>query len=210
MHRLRFLLVFAFALTLGASVARGQEGTAVFKDQDQTTDQTSKTTPKKAKADKHTSEHRRHWWSPPSWFHKKHDNAARTNRSGENAESKTAAATTPVTKTSTAKTETTTTATATTPAPALKTRTNQTLAGSKSATSSTKTGTGAHASAKTVSKTGTAKKGSAQGLHKKTGATAASKKAVRHDCSPDEAKKGGCQTDKGSNQKGTQKPATSS
>jgi len=213
MHRLRFLLVLAFALTLGASVARGQEGAAVFKDQDQASDQTSKTKAKKVKTDKNSSEHRRHWWSPPSWFHKKHDNAARTNPSGKNAESKTAAATTPASKTSSGKTATTTTATTTTPAPALKTRTQQTLAASKSKStlSSTKTGTGAHKTAKTISKTGTARKGSAQGLRtKKTSATAARKKAVRHDCSPDEAKKGGCQTDKGINQKGTQKPATSS
>jgi len=72
MHRLRLLLVFGFVLTLGSSFAMGQEGAGVFKDQDQASDQTSKSKPKKGKTNATSDSHRRHWWSPPSWFHKKH------------------------------------------------------------------------------------------------------------------------------------------
>src|SRR5215813_6863407 len=71
MHRLRLLLVLAFVMVLGASVARSQDGTGVFNDQDKKSDQ-SKT---QAKA-KSNDSHRKHWWSPPHWFHKKHENAA--------------------------------------------------------------------------------------------------------------------------------------
>ncbi|HMF89158.1 MAG TPA: hypothetical protein VKL40_00835 [Candidatus Angelobacter sp.] len=68
---MRLLLVLAFVVVLGASVARGQDGTGVFNDQDKKSDQNK--TQAKAKSN---DSHRKHWWSPPHWFHKKHDNAA--------------------------------------------------------------------------------------------------------------------------------------
>ena len=189
MHRLRLLLVLGFVLTLGASVARAQDGADVFKDQ--ASDQTSTSKPKKAKTNT-TSDHRRHWWSPPSWFHKKHDKAAH-NKSGKNPFNKPAAAAAPA-STSSSKTGTSTTASATAPAPPLKTRTGAT------ATSSTaKTGTGVH----TATKTGSSRNISSR---KKTTAAVTGKKPVKNDCSPEQAKKGGCPADKGSNQK----PKTSS
>jgi hypothetical protein len=60
-----------------------------------------------------------------------------------------------------------------------------------------KTAGGANPGQKTVAKTGQGKKAVA----------ATSKKTVRHDCSPEEAKKGGCQVDKGRSQKGSASPS---
>jgi hypothetical protein len=203
---MRLLLVLGFVLALGASFARGQEGTTVF-NQDQASDQNSKTKAKKAKTDKSSSEHRRHWWSPPHWFHKKHDTAAR-NQSGKHPDNKTVAMTT---KSSSGKTEASTTAAATTPAPVLKTRTSTTASGAKATKtgSTAKPGTGVHTATKTA--TGGTSKGTSRSIttRKKT-TTTAGKKTVKHDCSPEEAKKGGCQSGKGNDQKGTPKPATSS
>jgi hypothetical protein len=179
MHRLRLLLVIGFVLTLGASVARSQEGAVVNKDQ--TSDQSSKSKPKKAKANTASDSHRRHWWSPPHWFHRKHDNTAR-NQTGKSADNKTAAIAGPAPKTSSSKAGTSTTASATS-APVLKTR--------------TKTGTGAHTATKTAPAPGAATKHTKGLSSRKKTTTTAAKKPVKQDCSAEQAKKGGCQTGKG-------------
>lgn len=204
MHRLRLLLVLGFVLTLGSFVAMGQEGAVVYKDQDQASDQTSKSKPKKATTNAPSDNHRRHWWSPPSWFHRKHDNTAH-NQTGKNPDSRTAAAAGPSPKTSSSKTGTATTASA--PAPVLKTRTGGTASGSTSKTGSTaKTRTGLHTATKTGSASGTATKSTTRNISSTKKATATRKKPGKNDCSPEQAKKGGCQAGKGSNQK----PKTSS
>ncbi len=58
-------------------------------------------------------------------------------------------------------------------------------------------------SQKTVAKAGQG----VAGPKKTIAGTSHGKKAVRHDCSPEEAKKGGCQVDKGRSQKGSTSPS---
>jgi hypothetical protein len=174
----------------------GQEGAVVYKDQDQASDQTSKSKPKKAKPNATSDSHRRHWWSPPSWFHKKHDNAAH-NQTGKNPDSKTAGVAGPASKTSSSKAGTSTTASA--PAPVLKTRTG----GTAKTGSTMKMGTGLHTATKTGSPSRTATKKTTQNISSRKKTTVTGKKPIKNDCSPEQAKKGGCQADKGSNQKTT-------
>jgi len=181
----------------------GQEGAGVFKDQDQASDQTSKSKPKKAKTNATSDSHRRHWWSPPSWFHKKHDNVAH-NQPAKHPQSKTATVAGPAPKTSSSKTGTSTTASAT--GPVLKTRTGGTASKTSTTGSTVKARTGVHTATKTGSASGTSTKTGNISSGKKTTAAATGKKPVKNDCSPEQAKKAGCQADKGSNQK----PKTSS
>jgi hypothetical protein len=150
MHRLRFLLVLAFVVVLGASLARSQDGTNPFDKQDKQANHNSKQ--EKAKND---DSHRKHWWSPPHWFHKKHD-------------SKTGAAANTATNNQ-----------------AVKTPDNKTVAAANTpkTSSTSKTVTGARPTTKTVAQS-----------RKTTGG----KKATRHDCTPEQAKKTGCVVGKGS------------
>src|SRR5215467_4863481 len=104
MYRLR-LLVLAFVVVLGASLARGQDGTNPF---DKTADQNSAQEKAKSKQEKTKSNdnHRRHWYSPPHWFHKKHDTGTSTSQAGKNSDGKTGAVTGSTTKNSDNKTAT--------------------------------------------------------------------------------------------------------
>jgi hypothetical protein len=159
-------------MVLGASVARSQDGTGVFNDQGKKSDQ-SKT---QAKA-KSNDSHRKHWWSPPHWLHKKHDNAA--SKTEQSPFSKTGAG-----DNTTAKTVAT--------------------ANGPKTSSTHQAVSGAHPTTKTVTKTTPGGQGVAPNTHsKKTTATASSKKNVRHDCTPEQMKKGGCAAEKGSNPKAT-------
>jgi hypothetical protein len=183
MHRLRLLLVLAFVVVLGASVARSQDGTGGFNDQDKQSDH--KSTQEKAKSN---DSHRKHWWSPPHWLHKKHDNATSTTSTGKNPDSKTA----------------------TTTNQTLKTSDNKIVAAANApkTSSTSKTVTGARPTTKAVARTETARKGTAGNTQsRKTTPTTAHKKTVQHDCTPEQAKKGGCEVDKGSSHKGTVNPS---
>jgi hypothetical protein len=154
-------------LALGTtSVAKAQDGTSVFKDQGQNQDRDTKHD--KAKT-KNNDGHRKHWYSPPNWVHKKHNSDSSARRTGTNSSSKTAARTNPGNKT----------------------------------VGATNPGQ------KTVAKTGQGNKAVAgtNGGSKTIAGTSHGKKTVRHDCSPEEAKKGGCQVDKGRSQKGSTNPS---
>lgn len=71
MHKLRNVLLLSFLLSLGGTlVANGLEGTGVFDNSNKKSD--AKQEKSKTKA-KDNSGHRKHWYSPPHWFHRKHD-----------------------------------------------------------------------------------------------------------------------------------------
>jgi hypothetical protein len=194
MYRLRPLLVLACLAVLGASVAGAQDGTGTFNNQDKQSDHNS--TQDKAKTKTTTTSndnHRKHWWSPPHWPHKKHDNAAGTSRTGQSPFNKAGAAD------NTAKSQTVKTADNKTVALANKPKINSS---SKSVTAARPTAT------KTVATTETAGKNTpGNSQSKKTATTTAGKKPVRHDCTPEHVKKGSCAADKASNQKGIAKPS---
>jgi hypothetical protein len=187
MHRLRFLLVLAFAVVLGTSLAGSQDGTGTFNNQDKQGDHNRTQDKTKTKTTSNDN-HRKHWWSPPHWFHKKHDNAASTSQTGQSPFNKTGAGDNASTKNPENKTV---------------------AAASVPKTSSTKQAvTGARPTTKTVAVAGPAGKGTAQNIQsRKTTATAGAKKTTRHDCTPEQAKKTGCVVDKGSSQKTAAKPS---
>ena len=189
MYRLRLLPVLAFVVVLGTSLAMGQDGTSSFDTQDKQNDRNSKQ--EKAKSNDNEN-HRKHWWSPPHWVHKKHD-AAGTSQTGQNPFDKTRAG-----------------ANATTKNPTVTTANSKTVA----AASTPKTGstnrsvTAGRPTSKTIATKESTGKGTAGNTQsRKTTTTTAGKKTVRHDCTPEQTKKGGCAADKGSNQKGTAKPS---
>jgi hypothetical protein len=177
-------------------MARAQDGTNPFDNPGKPADH--KSTQAKAKSD---DSHRKHWWSPPHWFHKKHDNAARTGQTGNNPDSKSGAVATATTKNSETRTAATTNNAG---KPADK---KVVAAANVPKTSSTnKPVTGARPTSTAVTRTATAGTGTPGNTQiKKTNATATgkSKKTVRHDCTPEHAKKSGCEVGKGSSQKGT-------
>ena len=182
MHRLRLLMLLGLVLAVGGTpLAKGQDGTSGL-DQYKTVDPDTKH--EKAK-DKNNDGHRKHWWSLPHFRHKKHDSGSDTTQAGASSSSKTVAAK-PVNKTVAAK-------------PVSKSaapthRSNKAAAvtrpGHKTAAKtarSTKAAAGSHPSRKTAASTG-------QG-----------KKTLRHTCSAEEVKKGGCQAEKVHLAKGTTK-----
>src|SRR5215469_904366 len=79
MHKLRLLLLVGLMFAVGGSLAvRAQGGT--FNDQDKKSDV------KHSKAKNKSNDNagrRKHWYSPPHWFHKKHHNDASTAKSGK-------------------------------------------------------------------------------------------------------------------------------
>jgi len=182
MHRLRLLLLLGLVLAVGgAPLAKAQDATSGL---DQYKTVPPDTTHDKAK-NENTDGHRKHWWSLPHLRHKKHDNGSAATQTGASSSSKIVAAK-PVNKTVTAK-------------PVSKSdapthRSNKVAAvtrpGHKTAAKtarSTKAAAESHPGRKTAASTG-------QG-----------KKTVRHNCSPEEAKKGGCQAEKVHLAKGTTK-----
>ena len=91
MHRLRLLLLLSLMFAVGGTaIARAQDGTTVFNDQDQK----SGTKHNKVKSkDQSNDGHRKHWYSPPHWFHKKH-NSGTSAKSAKTGSGKTVAAST--------------------------------------------------------------------------------------------------------------------
>lgn|SRR5262249_28158723 len=69
MHRLRFLLLLSLMVVVG--------GTVVARAQTSDQDQSDNKVTTKAKKAKDTSGHRKHWYSPPHWFHRKHKTEAK-------------------------------------------------------------------------------------------------------------------------------------
>ncbi|HKF21668.1 MAG TPA: hypothetical protein VKE93_08870 [Candidatus Angelobacter sp.] len=172
---MRLLTVLAFVVVLGASLARGQDGTEPFNKQgDQQNTQ---------KATKNNDSQRKHWWSAPHWFHKKHDNTASTANS-------------PFSKTGAG-------ASARAKHQTVKTPDNKTVAAvnAPKTSSTSKTVTGARPTA--VTRTGTAKNRATGNSRVKKTTTSAGKKTVRHGCTAEQSKKGGCEVDKGSSHKET-------
>jgi hypothetical protein len=168
MHKLRLLLLLGLMFAVGGSLAaRTSDGTAVSNDQDKKSDVKHN----KAKNKSNDNEARRkHWYSPPHWFHKKHHNDASKAKSGKTG--KTAAPSNSDIKP---------------------------LAVSKPV--STSTTKSVH---KTVDGTTTGAKSAGARRHRKTVAGASQgKSATKADCSPEQAKKGGCATDKSPTHKGT-------
>ena len=183
MHRVRLLLLLGLVLALGAtSVAKAQDGTSVFKDQGQNQDRDTKHDNAK---NKNNDSHRKHWWSPPNWLHKKHNSDSGARRTGTNSSGKTVAAN---------------------PKTVAANPMNKTAARTNPAN---KTVGATNPGQKTVAKTGQGNKAVAgtNGGSKTIAGTSHGKKTVRHDCSPEEAKKGGCQVDKGRSQKGSTNPS---
>ena len=106
MHKLRLLLLVGLMFAVGGTlVARGQDGSEVFSKQDQKSD--SKHEKSKTKAN---NGHRKHWYSPPHWFHRKHDNTASKVKKSDNktVAAKNQPAANPVAATSTNKSATAT------------------------------------------------------------------------------------------------------
>src|SRR5215472_18797481 len=87
MHKLRVLLLLGLMFAIGGSLAaRAQDGT--FNDQDKKSDVKHS----KAKKSNDNAGRRKHWYSPPHWFHKKHHNDASTAKSGKTKAGKTVTA----------------------------------------------------------------------------------------------------------------------
>jgi len=165
----------------GTLAVRAQDGTSVLNDQDQKSDVKHH---KAKNKDKNTEGRRKHWYSPPHWFHRKHHNDAGTAKSGKTSPGKTVAASNSDIK----------------PLPE-----------SKPVSTSAKTTQPVH---KTADGTTTGMKSATAGQHKQTVAGARrrrktvaganhGKSATKPDCSPEQAKKGGCATDKSPTHKGT-------
>jgi len=203
MHRLRNVLLLSFLLALGGTlVANGQEGTSVFDNSNQKSDTKQEKTKTKVKDN---SGHRKHWYSLPHFFHKKHDKDSSASKSQTNPFDK------PAASGKVASTESKPVATANQKTAATNTKTVATVkpAGKAVATTSSAGKTGGTASAKTVATAhpGT-KKGTTARRHRKTVAGASQgKKTVRQDCTPEQAKKGGCTVDKAHSQKGSANPS---
>lgn len=177
MHKLRHVLLLSFLLALGGTlVANSQDGTGAFDNSDQKSD--AKQEKSKTKV-KDNSGHRKHWYSPPHWFHRKHDKNSSATKSKTNPFDKPAAS---GTKASTVASNTTTVK----------------PAGKAVTTTNSATKTGGTASAKTVAAHPGTKTGTTARRHRKT---------VRKDCTPEQAKKGGCTVDKAHSQKGSSNPS---
>lgn len=180
MHRLRLLLLLGLVLAVGGTpLAQGQDGTSGL-DQYKTVDPDTKH--EKAK-DKNNDGHRKHWWSLPHFRHKKHDSDSDVHQTATNSTSRTVAAK-PVNKTVAAK-----------PVSKNAAPTHR----SNKAAAVTRPGQ------KTQAKTGQGSRAAA-GSHpgrKSVASTSHGKKPLRHNCSAEEVKKGGCQAAKGHSAKGT-------
>jgi len=184
MHKLRLLLLLGLMFAVGGSLAaRAQDGT--FNDQDQKSDV------KHSKAKNKSNDNdgrRKHWYSPPHWFHKKHHNDASTAKPGKTSAGKTVAgkpASNSDIKPLPEPKPVSTSATTTKPV-------HKTVAGTTTGTKSA-TATGQHK--KTVA--------GARRRRKAVAGANQGKSATKPDCSPEQAKKGGCATGKSPSQKGT-------
>jgi len=92
MHRLRLLLLLSLMFAVGGTaIARAQDGTTAFNDQDQKSG--TKHNKVKKNNDQSNVGHRKHWYSPPHWLHKKH-NSGTSAKSGKTPSGKTVAANT--------------------------------------------------------------------------------------------------------------------
>src|SRR5215469_4708214 len=80
MHKLRLLLLLGLMFAVGGSLAASTADGTSFNDQNQKSDV------KHSKAKNKSNDNagrRKHWYSPPHWFHKKHQNDASTAKSGK-------------------------------------------------------------------------------------------------------------------------------
>ena len=157
----------------GSLAARAQDGT--FNDQDKKSDV------KHSKAKNKSNDNagrRKHWYSPPHWFHKKHHNDASTAKSGKTG--KTVAASNSDIK----------------PLPESK------PVGTSATKPVHKTVGGTTTGTKSATATGQQKTVAGAKRRRKTVANQ-SKNGTKPDCSPEQAKKGGCATDKSPTHKGT-------
>jgi hypothetical protein len=176
------VLLLSFLLALGGTLlANGQDGTTAFDNSNQKSG--SKHEKSKTKV-KDNSGHRRHWYSPPHWFHRKHDKDSSESKSKTNPFDKPAASGTKV-------------ASADSKAATSNTKTTVKPAGKAVATTNSTVKTGGTASTKTVA---------AHRRHRKTGAGTGHGKKTQ-DCTPEQAKKGGCTVDKAHSQKGSANPS---
>ena len=162
----------------GSLAVRAQDGT--FNDQDKKSDV------KHSKAKNKSNDNagrRKHWYSPPHWFHKKHDKEA--SKSKTNPFDKPGASGTKVAGTDSK-------------AATSNTKTTVKPAGKAVATTNSNVKTGGTASTKTVAAHPGTKTSTTARRHRKT---------VRKDCTPEQAKKGGCTVDKAHSQKGSANPS---
>ncbi|HEX7286826.1 MAG TPA: hypothetical protein VF532_11635 [Candidatus Angelobacter sp.] len=194
MHRIQLLLLLSLVLALGAPpLAKGQDGLQEldrYKTQEPDTKQ-DKAKAKKQATNKNDDGHRKHWWSLPHFRHKKQESASNTGRT--NASGK-AAAVKPASKTGAPKNPSSKTTAVTRPSQKPKARTGQ----------SAKAAAGTHTGRKTAAHAGQGAKSAsgANASRKTTAGTSQAKKTVRHNCSPEEVKKGGCPAEKGQAAKG--------
>jgi hypothetical protein len=204
MHKLRYVLLLSFLLALGGTLlANGQEGTAVFDNSGQKSD--AKQEKSKTKV-KDNSGHRRHWYSPPHWFHRKHDKDSSASKSKTNPFEKPAASGTNQKVASTDSKPVTTGTNQKTVAS--NTKTTVKPAGKGVTTTNSATKTGGTASTKTVAAHPGTKKGTTARRRRKTVAgTSQRKKTMRQDCTPEQAKKGDCTVDKAHSQKASTNPS---
>lgn len=173
MHRLRFLLLLSLMFAVGGTVV------ARARTSDQNQNDTKVTT--KAKNDKDTSGHRKHWYSPPHPFHRKH------NTDAENAK--------PASK-SVKSTSQPAPNSASTTKPAQVTKSENTNAAATSNSHKPAMGAGT----KTASATGVHHKSVAGASRRRTTDAA---KTTGKSCTPEQAKKTGCSVDKSPTPKGT-------
>jgi len=175
MHKLRLLLLVGLMFAVGGSLAvRAQDGT--FNDQDKESDV------KHSKAKNKSNDNagrRKHWYSPPHWFHKKHHNDASTAKSGKTG--KTVAASNSDIK----------------PLPESK------PVGTSATKPVHKTVGGTTTGTKSATATGQEKKTVAGAKRRRKTIANQGKNGTKPDCSPEQAKKGGCATDKSPTHKGT-------
>jgi len=190
MFRLRYLLILGIFIAVGAApLARAQDDLERYKTEAPDPKQ-EKAKEKKQKQPKvkDSSGTRRHWYSLPHFRHKKHESGSDARRSSANSSTRTAALK-PV-NTTTSKRPANKTAITKGPA-------NKTVASKSSQTAQAKTThatkSGTTASKKTaVSTAQNRKAANRSSSSRKTVASASHGKAVRHDCTEQEAKKGGC------------------
>jgi hypothetical protein len=201
MHRLQLPLLLAFALAVvGTPLAQGQNGTQDldrYKTQEPESKQ-NKSKDKKQAKNINDDGHRKHWWSLPHFRHKKKQSDSNARMTTTNSSGK-AAAVKPVSKTGATKNPGNKSAAVTRPSQKTQARAGQ----------SARVAAGTNPNRKPATHTGQgAKSASGSNASSKTVAgTRRAKKPVRHDCSPEEAKKGGCQADKSHAAKGTTSPS---
>jgi hypothetical protein len=191
MDRLRLPLLLGLVLAVGAPpLAKGQDGSSDldrYKTQEPDSKHDKSKDKKQAKI-KDNDGHRKHWWSLPHFRHKKQQSDSNARMTPTKSSSKSATVK-PVSKSGATKNPGNKTAAITRPSQKPPAKTGQ----------SAKAAAGTNPGRKHIAHTGqAAKSATGNNASRKTVAgTNQAKKTVRHNCSPEEAKKGGCQVEKG-------------